>query len=89
MLSQDSDIKVSRLSITVLFLQGVPGEAGAPGLVGPRVSVLLTTPDGILGPASPCAACEASLQYSCLESWAPPLPPTSLLLLGLHPVSLA
>ncbi|ELK36370.1 Collagen alpha-1(II) chain [Myotis davidii] len=50
-LSQDSGMKVSGLSITLLVLQGVPGEAGAPGLVGPRPA----------RPPSSTAACSPGL----------------------------
>lgn len=77
------------LSHILLVLQGVPGEAGAPGLVGPRVSVLSAIPGGLLGPTlSPCSSASASQLYSHPESWAPLCCPPPCFSLGLYPVSL-
>lgn len=64
-LNQGLGIKAFSLSYILLVLQGVPGEAGAPGLVGPRVSVLLAIPGGLLGPApSLCSSASDSQPHS-------------------------
>lgn len=81
--------KAFSLSHILLVLQGVPGEAGAPGLVGPRVSVLSAIPGGLLGPAlSPFSSASTSQLYSYPESWAPLCFPPPSFSLGLYPVSL-
>lgn len=72
-------------SLTFYFdLQGVPGEAGAPWLVGPRVSVLLAIPKWPLRVVLACLFQQNRSPGSCSA----PLPPpsssarTSLLLPG-------
>lgn len=46
-LRQGSRMSKPPLSHMSFVLQGIPGEAGTPGLVGPRVSVLLAVPGGL------------------------------------------
>lgn len=84
-----SDIKTFGLS-HILVLQGVPGEAGAPGLVGPRVSVLLAIPGGPLSLLSPRAVLPAPSSSSVALGPGPPprsLPPCFSS--GLYLISLA
>lgn len=54
-------------SLTFFFdLQGVPGEAGAPGLVGPRVSILLAIPKWPLRVVLACLFQQNHSPGSCL-----------------------
>lgn len=90
MLSQGSDIKALSLSHMLLVLQGVPGEAGAPGLVGPRVSVLVTIPARVPGPALALhSSANAPSSTVALGPGLPVCPPLPCFSLDLHPISFA